>query len=196
MPELDFSKENSLYATHGLHSYAAKCPPHLVKYGLRYFSKAGERVLDPMVGSGTTLVEARLMGRHAVGYDIDPLARLIAEVKSTPIQDVRIERAYETVTKRVSRDLKHLHSGRVSHALRVRATPPNFPNRDYWFCAEVLETLSILSSHIELVSTDRAVRNFLFVAFSSLILAKTSVANARDIIHSRHHFSNMQNRQM
>lgn len=50
-----------------------------------------------MVGSGTTLVEARLLGRHAVGYDIDPLARLVAEVKSTPIGDARIEKAYETV---------------------------------------------------------------------------------------------------
>lgn len=188
MPELDFSNENSLYATHGLHSYAAKCPPHLVKYGLRYFSKPGERVLDPMVGSGTTLVEARLMGRHAVGYDIDPLARLVAEVKSTPIEDARIKKAYETVAQRVSRDLTHLRSVKVSQALRVRATPPDFPNRDYWFRPEVLEMLSILSSHIESVPTDRAVRNFLFVAFSSLILAKTSVANARDIIHSRHHF--------
>ena len=82
MAELDFTSHNTLYATHGLHAYTAKCPPQLVKYGLHYYSKPGERILDPMAGSGTTLVEARLMGRHPLGYDIDPLARLIAQVKS------------------------------------------------------------------------------------------------------------------
>jgi hypothetical protein len=41
--------------------------------------------LDPMAGSGTTLVEARLMGRSAVGVEIDPVAALIAKVKATPL---------------------------------------------------------------------------------------------------------------
>jgi hypothetical protein len=80
MPKLDFDGHNTLCATYGLHAFGAKCPPQLVKYGLRYYSKPGEIVLDPMIGSGTTLVEARMMGCHGVGYDIDPLARLIAQV--------------------------------------------------------------------------------------------------------------------
>jgi hypothetical protein len=54
MPDLDFATHNTLYATHGLHAYAAKCPPQLVGYGLRYYTKPGETVLDPMTGSGTT----------------------------------------------------------------------------------------------------------------------------------------------
>jgi DNA modification methylase len=188
MPQLDFTTDNSLYATHGLHSYAAKCPPQLVRYGLRYYSKPGDRVLDPMAGSGTTLVEARLMGRNAIGYDIDPLARLIAQVKCRHIHDLAISNSYDVIERRVTRDLKALHTNRVSQALRDRATPPDFPNRDYWFSGEVSEVLAILSSHIKATHMDEAVRNFFFVAFSSLILARTSVANARDIIHSRHHF--------
>src|SRR6266699_1840811 len=36
------------------------------------------RVLDPMAGSGTTLVTARLRGHEAIGFDRDPLAVLIA----------------------------------------------------------------------------------------------------------------------
>src|SRR5215510_14896885 len=106
MPELNFDGHNTLYATHGLHAYAAKCPPQLVKYGLRYYSESGEKVLDPMSGSGTTLVQARLMGRLAIGYDIDPLARLIAKVKSEKLLDSPIEEAYETITKRSKRDIK------------------------------------------------------------------------------------------
>jgi DNA modification methylase len=81
-PRLDFKGQNTLSGSHALHAYAAKCPPQLVRYALRYYSKPGETVLDPMAGSGTTLVEAKLAGRNALGFDIDPLARLIAEVNA------------------------------------------------------------------------------------------------------------------
>ncbi len=188
MPDLDFATQNTLYATHGLHAYAAKCPPPLVKYGLRYYSKPGETILDPMVGSGTTIVEARLMGRHALGYDIDPLARLIAQVKSRAVHDNHIEEAYKIIKRRCEKDVIALRTGSLTSALRQRATPPDFPNRDYWFDMDVSAALSILSYHISNTSMPENVRNFFWVAFSSLILAKTSVANARDIIHSRHHY--------
>src|SRR5438128_12082296 len=129
MPELDFGTANSLYATHGLHAYAAKCPPQLVRYGIRYYSKQGERILDPMAGSGTTLVEARLMGRHAVGYDIDPLACLIAQVKCRIVHDCAIEEAYKLIVQRVAKDLTALRSKNVPLALQRRAIPPDFPTR-------------------------------------------------------------------
>lgn len=187
MPNLDFDGHNTLYATHGLHPYAAKCPPQLVKYGLHYYSKRGETVLDPMVGSGTTLVEARLMGRNAIGYDIDPLARLIAQVKSRELDDESIKQAYERVVEGVARDLAALESANPPSVVRKRATLPDFHNRDYWFSPKVSRTLAILSYYIGDTAMSEEVRNFLWVAFSSLILAKNSVANARDIIHSRHH---------
>jgi DNA modification methylase len=188
MADLDFAAHNTLYATHGLHAYAAKCPPQLVNYGLRYYSKPGEKVLDPMTGSGTTLVEAKLMGRHAVGYDIDPLARLIAQVKSSRVQDQWIKQAYEKIHQRTINDIAAFRCRRISTALRKRAMPPDFDNRDYWFDKKVSAALAILAYHITHTQMRECVRNFFWVAFSSLILAKTSVANARDIIHSRHHY--------
>src|SRR2546423_11288763 len=118
MPDLDFTTQNTFYATHGLHAYAAKCPPQLVKYGLRYYSKPGETVLDPMAGSGTTLVEARLRGRNAVGYDIDPLARLIAQVKSRGVSDQRLENAFEEITRNSARDVTALTSRGSPAAVR------------------------------------------------------------------------------
>lgn len=45
---------------------------------LRY-SNQGEWVLDQFMGSGTSLVEARLLGRNAVGVDINPQSVSISE---------------------------------------------------------------------------------------------------------------------
>lgn len=187
MPELDFDGHDTLYATHGLHAFAAKCPPQLAHYGLRYYSKPGETVLDPMAGSGTTLVEARLRGRHALGYDIDPLARLVARVKSRTVSDGHVARAHEVVAARAAQDLAAFRAANPSAEVRRRATPPDFHNRDYWFSPDVSASLAILSYHINYTPMAAVVRDFLWTAFSSLILARTSVANARDIIHSRHH---------
>jgi hypothetical protein len=188
MPNLDFDGQNTSYATHGLHAYAAKCPPQLVRYGLHYYSKPGETVMDPMAGSGTTLVEAQLMGRNSIGYDIDPLAQLVAQVKSRSIPDETIGTAFDEVIKQTEVDLKIMQRlpSAATYILR-RANPPDFPGRDYWFSKDVIIRLSLLSYHIAETDMTRRVRNFLWVAFSSLILAKTSVANARDIVHSRHH---------
>jgi 16S rRNA G966 N2-methylase RsmD len=155
---------------------------------LEEYSDAGETVLDPMAGSGTTLVEARLWGRHAIGYDIDPLARMIAQVKTRQVHDSQIARSYEVIARRATADLSALRGGATSSALRARAAPPDFPNLDKWFEPTVAVALSILTYHIRRTQMPVHVRNFFWVAFSSLILAKTSVANARDIIHSRHHY--------
>src|SRR5262249_52633331 len=149
MAKLNFDAADTLYATHGLHPFAAKCPPQLAKYGINRYSKRGETVLDPMMGSGTTLVEARLLGRHAVGYDIDPLARLMAGVKSRLVSDSGIETACENVVRRTIADLEALRLGSPTIALKKRATPPDFPRRDFWFEPWVSESLALLSYHID-----------------------------------------------
>jgi len=185
---LDFTKENTHYATHGLHSYAAKCPPQLVKYGLQKYSKIGDLVLDPMVGSGTTLVEAKIHKRNSIGFDIDPLACLISRTKSKFISDKVIEKAYLAVMNKTNKDILLLQKKTKSLALIKRAASPEFPNIDYWFTKGVQEKLALLSFHINNTKMNNKVRDFLWVAFSGIILTKVSVANARDIIHSRHHF--------
>lgn len=49
-------------------NWAPQIPRNVI---LRY-SKEGDTVLDPMVGSGTTLIECKLLGRNGIGYDINP----------------------------------------------------------------------------------------------------------------------------
>ncbi len=49
------------------------------------FTQPGEVVFDPFMGGGTTLVEARSLGRRAVGTDVSSLATFTAKVKTTPL---------------------------------------------------------------------------------------------------------------
>ena len=69
--------------THAFHSYPARFHPLLPRRLLEARPKA-RRVLDPFVGSGTTLVEAVVAGRRASGGDVNPLAVALARFKSTP----------------------------------------------------------------------------------------------------------------
>ncbi len=83
--ELNFHGENSGYASHDIHAFAAKFPPQLPRAFIRGLTKPGDVVFDPMMGSGTAIVEALLEGRHGIGLDIDPLALRLSHVKTTPL---------------------------------------------------------------------------------------------------------------
>jgi DNA modification methylase len=189
--DLSFSDQNTLYASHGLHSFAAKCPPQLAKWVIERFSEPGGVVLDPMVGSGTTLAEARMLGRNALGLDIDPWARLLSVVKSTPVEPTRLREASKRLLERLDADYLRLEQSNDSCLpadLKERCQLPKIERLDYWFLPTVAAELALLKYHILTSSEDRDIRDFFLVVFSSLILARTSVANARDIVHSRHHY--------
>ncbi len=83
--DLDFHGDASNYASHALHAFAAKFPPQLPRVFIEALTVKGETVMDPMMGSGTAIVEAFLCGRQAVGFDIDPLALMICGVKTHPV---------------------------------------------------------------------------------------------------------------
>lgn len=174
--DLNFTEAAHRSATHSLHPYAARCPPPLARWAISTYSLPGEVVLDPMAGSGTTLVEACLLGRRAWGADIDPLARLIARVKATPVAPDELRDAVTRMTQMLVDD--HLDDG----------WRPQLPQLDKWFNPQVARDLGAIRVAIRELRGSPSISNLLWVAFSSLIVARTSVANARDLVHSRHHY--------
>lgn len=70
------------YATHGLFPYRGKFHPQLIKAIMNIIGlKPGDQVLDPMTGSGTTNIEASLIGLDSVGFDMNPFAVFMANAK-------------------------------------------------------------------------------------------------------------------
>jgi tRNA G10 N-methylase Trm11 len=70
------------YATHGLFPYRGKFHPQLIKALINIIGiKEGETILDPMCGSGTTNVEAALMGINSIAIDLSPFCQFMTKVK-------------------------------------------------------------------------------------------------------------------
>ena len=65
------------WATH-IGNYRGNWSPLIPRNLIAKYTRPGDLICDSMVGSGTTLVECKLLGRHAVGVDINPNAAMIA----------------------------------------------------------------------------------------------------------------------
>lgn len=73
-------------AAHSLHeiSYRACFKPQLPRFFIKRLTDLGDVVFDPFMGRGTTLLEAVLLGREALGNDVNPLSRVLVEARLTP----------------------------------------------------------------------------------------------------------------
>ena len=69
--------ERGSWATH-TGDYPGNWSPFVPRNLLDRYTRANETVCDPMAGSGTTLVECKLLGRNAIGVDINLEACMIA----------------------------------------------------------------------------------------------------------------------
>ena len=77
------------YLTHWIYPYRGKFHPQMVRALLNIVdARRGCRVLDPYVGSGTTALEASLLGIDCIGVDISPLCALLTRVKTRAVEAV------------------------------------------------------------------------------------------------------------
>lgn len=72
--------------THNFYRYPARFSPTFARTAIEMFSVPGDIVLDPYMGGGTTIVEASLAGRKAIGIDLNSLACFVTKVKTTKLK--------------------------------------------------------------------------------------------------------------
>lgn len=146
---------------HGFHSYPARMHPDTARALIEEFSKEGEVVLDPFCGSGTAVIEARLLARTAFGRDLNPLAIALAKLKSRGSN--REQREAWLDASRVVCE--------AADRRRIEKVPPTelYPPSDLeFFEIHVLLELDGLRAEIRQLP-DAATRRVLHLALSSLI---------------------------
>ncbi len=80
----------------------------------------GDTVLDPFIGSGTTGVEAQLLGINCIGIDVSPLCVLQSKIKTESIDvQLQIEEWKEEVTKRIRPSLYNLEGKTIDDAINL-----------------------------------------------------------------------------
>jgi len=116
--ERDLPERERTKHVHRLHPYLGKFIPQLVEVLLdRYFS-AGEHVLDPFAGSGTTLVQALASGLDATGVDIAAFNCLLMQVKTSRYDLFSLEHEIRSVVAGLDSQGAPKGGGRASSYLR------------------------------------------------------------------------------
>jgi len=160
--------------------------PELAIDTLRHLA-TGSLVLDPMAGSGTVIRQATDLGHQAVGYDMDPLAVLMARVWTTPVEDRLVGEIYAQLLRDIERN-------RDPYLPWVDDDAETREFIDYWFAETQRNILRRIAATLHEFSLRRfskakhAAADVIRVALSRIIITKEQGASlARDTSHSRPH---------
>lgn len=182
-----WAKRSDVY-THLMHKYPAKILPYIPIFFLssEIYAEQDEYVLDNFAGTGTVLLESIIhpyLKRNAIGVEINPLARLIAKVKTTPLRMDELKEETKSLISRIK-------------SFSGDAEIPEFPNRDLWFSKRIQNELAKIRKCIEDVE-DSDFRDFFLLCFS-YIIREVSLADpkiAPPVILKPEHFSKNPERQ-
>lgn len=152
---------------HRLHPYKGKFIPQLVEYFLSSrtndFKKAvffheGDIILDPFMGSGTTLVQCLELGLHSIGIDISKFNCMISEVK---VQKYDLDRLSEELRKAVnatekfSKDRFWFEPKAGIDQLRSSFNEKYYPNPEFKIFLEIIrEYQSKIKSEVNTLFTN------------------------------------------
>lgn len=167
----DFRNEFTKFSTHGYHTYPAMMIPQIARRLIRTYGKNAKVLLDPFMGSGTALLEGVLHPNFekAYGIDINPLALLIAKVKTTAIEPQLLWNEYHALVKTCLTEKEE-----VGFKQKKIGTP-KFYNIEFWFKPEVILDLAIIKQSIDKIK-DKDIRDFFLIAFSETV---RDVSNTR-----------------
>lgn len=178
LPDIDwaFAEYRTNAHVHDFHPYPARFIPQIPATLITHLSQPGETVLDPFCGGGTTLVEASLLGRNAVGNDLNPVGVLVSKVKTTPLSAQRLA-SLDPWLEGIERDRSEsMGQFTLFHATDLDAEKqtlapfvPDIPNMDRWFTPDAKAELGGLVARI-LQLADPDLQDFCRVALSAILL--------------------------
>ncbi|WP_233879899.1 class I SAM-dependent methyltransferase [Virgibacillus halodenitrificans] len=204
----DFKGENVRSLTHGLHNYPATMVFPIARQLLDMISKYHDvkTLLDPFMGSGTSLVEGYLADLESVyGTDLNPLARMMSKVKTTPIDpeelnleinnlftnidynynllvsvivefDKQIKNEYDITDKKGWGSEGDQITRKFLKEKNIDMNIPYISNLGYWFLPHVVLELQLIKNLIKQVESKK-IRNFFWVCFSEVVRLSSNRRN-------------------
>lgn len=126
----------------------------------------GELILDPFAGAGTTLIESKLEGRNAVGFEINPLLHFVNQTSLHWDLDASVvSRELDRISKEFSIASTITFDELAAHDLLV----PPIHNPTRWWRPDVIVSLLVLKRSI-LSTVNPEVREFLRLAFAGVLV--------------------------
>lgn len=158
--EWSFVGVNTKEFTHCYHNYPAMMIPQIARRLIKeYAPKNTKFIFDPYCGTGTTLLEAKLVNINSTGTDLNPLAQLIARTK---VQNYDIDKIID------SKNLLSEESFKFSFNLINNIDLFQFKNINYWFSENVIKEISFLLNIIN-SKIDDNLQDFFLVALSETL---------------------------
>ncbi len=141
---------------HGLHPYLGKYVPQLVDYFLeRYFQGTRYTVVDPFVGSGTTLVETNIFGIDSLGVDISEFNVLLSRVKTAEYDLGILTKEVRSIVEKTKREFQLVSKGELDTYISdglASNEPLSYVNSDFlkkWYAPKALYPLLIFCRLIQ-----------------------------------------------
>jgi len=162
------------YGTHGFHRYVGRFPSHVIRALINAFGATNrDTILDPFCGSGTTLVESRMLGVNAVGIEISPLSSMMSRVKSSfPLEGIRVSELVAELSSFYNDkwnsfvDNKEITEFSYEEILyRTGNKIAKFVNIEKWFSKDALLGTSIIVEFI--MQKTGYIKDFITIALSS-----------------------------
>jgi DNA modification methylase len=148
----DAGRSQTTAFTHDYHRYPAKFIPQIVRKLIKDYAPSNTQIIfDPFGGCGTTLVEAKLLGHKSIGFDINPVAKLITQTKTTPIKP------------RILTNYRNSFFEYYESAQKI--SYEHHPRIKYWFDDTTIEELDKIYFAIRKIKNYN-VRRFFLCAFS------------------------------
>lgn len=141
--DLNFAGEPTQHSTHALHTYVAALNPPLTRAIIEAYVPKGELICDPFVGGGAVMLEALLAGREGIGFDVNPLAVMVAKAKTTKCSSQALSRAVKSTLD--SFPATHEAAGPLWAAKSKAVDPSSVPETvRFWYRDENLRDLTAL----------------------------------------------------
>ncbi|MFX0198660.1 MAG: DNA methyltransferase [Candidatus Hodarchaeota archaeon] len=123
-------RQSTRYSVHGIHEYKGRFNPQIVRGIINSFELDEQsQIIDPFLGSGTTLIESIFAGHQAYGWDLNPFAVYLTNAKLLALS------AHPSNIKKISEKINNKIQGCKN---KIDKNDPRFEYLQKWFPKETL----------------------------------------------------------